>query len=59
MIIQLSDFRDTEPQVMSKRTFDASLKNITRRIADGRISAEEGYLAIQHLINEYFFPEGR
>jgi hypothetical protein len=59
MIIQLSAFRDTKPQVMSKRTFDASLKDVTKQIAVGKISPQDGYESIQRLINEYFFPEGR
>lgn len=57
MIIHLSDYRQSKSEPMSKRTFDASMKDITRRIANGQVSAEEGNKAIQRLIDEYFFPE--
>lgn len=57
MIIHLSDYRTSTREPMSKRTFEAGIKDITRRISSGQISAEEGDKAIKRLINDYFFPE--
>jgi hypothetical protein len=58
MIIHLSDYRQPD-QPMSKRTFEANLKNITRLIEKGHVTADQGYQKIQRWIDEYFFPEGR
>ncbi|WP_019123593.1 hypothetical protein [Brevibacillus massiliensis] len=58
MIIHLSDYRKPD-QPMSKRTFEASLKNITKLIEKGQVTSDQAYQKIQRLIDEYFFPEGR
>jgi len=55
-VVQLSSYRQ-QPQPMSKRTFEAGLKSITKMIEQGKITASEGYTQIQKLQNEYFFPE--
>ncbi|CAM5794777.1 hypothetical protein [Brevibacillus borstelensis] len=57
MIVHLSDYRSSKCEPMSKRTFEASMKDVTRRLSNGQISAEEGYKALNKLIDEYFFPE--
>jgi|GEM_PF-6922118 len=59
LIVHLSDYRPSQNEPMSKRTFDASLKHITHQLANGQVRAEQGNRAIQKLIEEYFFPEGR
>ena len=56
-VIQLSSYRYQPKEPMSKRTFEAGLKSITKRIERNEVTADQGYMQISRLIDEYFFPE--
>ncbi|MBO8164672.1 MAG: hypothetical protein H0Z34_13305 [Brevibacillus sp.] len=59
-VLRLSDYRSPRmPQPMSKRTFESGLRAVTKQLEQQQIAAEQGYLQIRRLIDDYFFPEGR